>query len=93
MQYFVILKAFVSTKTGKSQKIKKVICTPPSCFCIKCNIGGASKSSLGPSGYGGIFEGRMLVIEIAFEKGCHNLWLECDSQLVVLATKRIILFH
>lgn len=33
------------------------------------------------------FIGAMLAVEIAFNKGWINLWLECDSQLVVLAFK------
>lgn len=33
--------------------------------------------------------GAMLAIEIAFNKGWHNLWLECVSQLVVLAFNNV----
>jgi len=29
----------------------------------------------------------MLAIEIAYNNGCMNLWLESDSQLVILAFK------
>lgn len=37
----------------------------------------------------------MLAIEIAFDKGWHNFWLECDSKLVVEAFKsdRIVPWH
>lgn len=34
-------------------------------------------------------EGAMLAIEIAFEKGWHRLWLEYDSQLVVMAFNNV----
>lgn len=29
----------------------------------------------------------LIAIEIAFDRGWHNLWLETDSQLVLLAFK------
>lgn len=37
------------------------------------------------------FVGVMLAIEIAFDKGWHNLWIECDSKLVLDAFKNISL--
>lgn len=30
-----------------------------------------------------------MAIELAYEKGWHNLWLKCDSQLVIHAIKTI----
>lgn len=36
--------------------------------------------------------GAINAIEIAFNNGWNNLWLECDSQLVVMAARDSLLF-
>lgn len=46
------------------------------CFAVHLGVKFALHAEL----FGAIF-----AIEIAFKKGWHNLWLECDSQLVIKA--------
>ncbi|KHM99446.1 hypothetical protein glysoja_039337 [Glycine soja] len=55
---------------------------PPIMGWVKCNTDEATKGSLGIAGCGEI-SAVITTIEIAHEKGWRNLWLECDSLMVV----------
>lgn len=73
--------------------VKEVIwSSPPPCYWIKCNsnepILGCYAANLGVTfSLQDKLVGAMMGIEYASVKGWTNLWLECDSQLVVTAFK------
>lgn len=85
---FIILKHFgVSGHAPWAPLIKEVVWAPPLCHWVKCNTDGTARSALGRAACGGLFRDYraviMQAIEIAFSRGWRNLWLECDSSLVV----------
>ncbi|KAF1889285.1 hypothetical protein Lal_00024608 [Lupinus albus] len=90
---FVILRQFsVKQNFQRAPRIKEVIWLAPLYGWIKINFDGAAQEAPGLAGGGGIFRdyqsaylGDSLFAELkaAYHKGWRNIWLECDSALVV----------